>query len=125
MYIYIYIYIYIYYVCGVCVYTYVYIYIHIYAHTCIYIYTYIQKYIAAAWELLSIPTQSPEIVARFPLAFTRYSFTLRLLCTNQPFFHSTRPLALPTLVQYYSTTVGQYMTPLRHPVCISYTVQYW
>jgi len=33
------------------------------------------------------------------LAFTRYSFTSRLLCTNQPSFHSRRLPALPTLVQ--------------------------
>ena len=45
------------------------------------------------------------------LAFTRYSFTSRLLCTNQPSFHSPRPPALPTLMQYYCATIGQYMTP--------------
>ena len=45
------------------------------------------------------------------LAFvTRYCFTSRLLCTNQPSFHSPRPPALPTLVQYYCTTIGQYTT---------------
>ena len=41
------------------------------------------------------------------LAFTRYSFTSRLLCTNRPSFHPPRPPALPTLVQYYCTIVGQ------------------
>jgi len=46
------------------------------------------------------------------LAFTRYSFTSRLLCTNQPSFHSPRPPALSTLVQYYCTIIGQYSTPL-------------
>ena len=46
------------------------------------------------------------------LAFTRYSFTSRLLCTNQASFHSPRPPALPTLLQYYCTILGQYTTPL-------------
>jgi len=46
------------------------------------------------------------------LAFTRYSFTSRLLRTNQPSFDSPRPPALPTLVQYYCTILGQYTTPL-------------
>jgi len=30
---------------------------------------------------------------------------------NQPSVHSPRPPALPTLVQYYCTIIGQYMTP--------------
>jgi len=42
------------------------------------------------------------------LAFPRYSFTSGLMCTNQPSFNSPRPPALPTLVQYYCTTTGQY-----------------
>jgi len=46
------------------------------------------------------------------LAFARYSFTSRLLCTNQPSFHSPRPPALPTLMQYYWTIVGQYTPSL-------------
>jgi len=46
------------------------------------------------------------------LAFTRYWFTLRLVCTNQPSFHSPRLPALPTLVQHYCTIIGQYTTPL-------------
>jgi len=46
------------------------------------------------------------------LPFTRYSFTSRLLRTNQPSLHSSRPPALPTLVQYYSTIIRQYTTPL-------------
>jgi len=36
----------------------------------------------------------------------------RLLCTNQPSFHSPRPPALPTLLQYYCMIIGQYKTPL-------------
>ena len=33
------------------------------------------------------------------LAFTKYSFTSSRLCTNQSSFHSSRPPALPTLLQ--------------------------
>ena len=52
------------------------------------------------------------------LAFTRYLFTSRLVCRNQPSFHPPRPPALPTLVQYYCTIIGQYTTPLPTPrVC--------
>jgi len=45
------------------------------------------------------------------LVFTKYSFSWRLLCTNQPPFYSPRPPALPTLVQYHCTAVGEYTTP--------------
>jgi len=45
------------------------------------------------------------------LAFTRYPFASRCSCRNQPPFHSLLPPALPTLVQYYCTTIGQYTTP--------------
>ena len=44
-------------------------------------------------------TRSKEYLVEANLAYTRYSFTSRLLCTNQPSFHSPRPPALPTLVQ--------------------------
>ena len=57
-----------------------------------------------------------------PLAFTRYSFAYKLLCTNQPSYHFPRPPALPTLVQYYCTTIGQYTTPL--PTCRLYTIHH-
>ena len=46
------------------------------------------------------------------LAFTRDSFTSRLLCTNQQSFHSPRLPALPTLVQYDYTILEQYTTSL-------------
>jgi len=46
------------------------------------------------------------------LAFTRYSFTSRVLRTNQPSFHSRRLSALPTLVQYCCTIIRQYKAPL-------------
>jgi len=57
------------------------------------------------------------------IRLTRYSFTLRLLCTNQPSFHSPRPPALSTLVQYYCTIIGQYSTPFQPPICMLYTTQ--
>jgi len=45
------------------------------------------------------------------IAFTRYSFTSRLLFTNHPSFHPPRQTSLPTLVQYHCTIIGQYTTP--------------
>jgi len=45
------------------------------------------------------------------LSFTRYCFIPRLLCMNQPSFQSPLPPALPALVQYYCTIIGQYTTP--------------
>ena len=60
--------------------------------------------------------------AQWGLAFTRYSFTSRLLCTNRFIYHSPRPPALPTLVQYYCTTIGQYTTPL--PTSRLYTIHH-
>jgi len=56
------------------------------------------------------------------LAFTRYSFTSKLSCTNHPSFHSPRPPALPTLMQYYCTHIGRYMTPL--PTSRSYAIHH-
>jgi len=50
------------------------------------------------------------------LAFTRYSFTLRLLCTNQSSLYCLPPLALPTIVQYYCTYIAQHTTPPRPPL---------
>jgi len=36
-----------------------------------------------------------------------------------------RPPALPTLVQNLCTNIGKYMTLLRSPLCMLYTMQYW
>jgi len=59
------------------------------------------------------------------LAFTRYSFSLGLLCTNQPSCYCPHPPALPALLQYYCTTIAQCTTPPRLPCCMPYTIQYW
>jgi len=53
-----------------------------------------------------------QVLSHCHLAITRYSFTSRLLCTNQPSFYSRRLPVLPNLVQYYCTIIGQYTTPL-------------
>jgi len=45
------------------------------------------------------------------LASTRYSFTLRLLCTNQSSLNFPRPSALRTLLHSYRTTFAQYKNP--------------
>ena len=58
----------------------------------------------------------------FDLAFTRYCFTSSRLCTSQSSCHSSGPPALPTLLQYYCTAIGQYTTLPRSPFCISNTI---
>jgi len=45
------------------------------------------------------------------LAFTRYSFTSSRLCTNRSSSYSSHPPALPTLLQYFCTTIRQYTNP--------------
>ena len=35
------------------------------------------------------------------------------------------PLAKPTLLQYYYTTIAQYTPSYRPPFCMPYTIQYW
>jgi len=58
------------------------------------------------------------------MAFTRYSFTHRLLCMNQTSLYSSRPPALATPLRYYCTTIGQYTSPPPTPLlhAIHYTV---
>ena len=59
------------------------------------------------------------------LAFTRYGFTSRLLCTNQSSVYCPLPPALRALLQYYCTSMEQYTTPPRPTFCMAYTIQYW
>ena len=60
------------------------------------------------------------------LAFTRYSFTSRFLCTNQSSLYPPPPLALPTPLQYYCTDIAQNTTLPPTPVLFKpYTIQYW
>jgi len=79
---------------------------------CIYIYTYTQRVEQRRRRSLAYSFVTPRRPVARNLAFTRYSFTSRLLCTNQPSFPSHRLPALPTLVQYYCTIIGQYTSPL-------------
>ena len=59
------------------------------------------------------------------LAFTRYSFASRLLCTNQPSLSCPpSPLAFPTRLQHSCNTLAQSSTPLRLLVVMSYIVHY-
>jgi len=55
------------------------------------------------------------------LAYTRYSLTSNCFCTNKSSFHSAGPPALPTLLQFYCTTVGQYTTPPHPPFSMCHT----
>ena len=59
------------------------------------------------------------------LAFTRYCFTSSRECTNQSSFYSSGPPALPTLLQYYCTAIGQYPTPHPTPLVHAIHIQYW
>jgi len=59
--------------------------------------------------------------ARHVLAFTRYCFTLRLLCINQASSHCPLPPALPALLQYYCTSIAQYT---MHPRPLVYVMHY-
>jgi len=54
------------------------------------------------------------------LTSTRYGCTSSRLCTNQSPFHSSGPRALATLLQYYCTAIGLYMTP--HPTPVVYAI---
>jgi len=60
----------------------------------------------------------------YGLAFTRYAFASRLLCTNQSSFYCPPPPAFPTRLQYDCNTIAHYSTPLRSPVFMPCTIQY-
>jgi len=59
------------------------------------------------------------------LALTRYCFTSKLyqrfiVGVNHPFI-APPPLANPTLLQYYCTTIAQYTPPPTDPFCVCHT----
>ena len=60
-----------------------------------------------------------------PFAFTRYCLTLKLVCASQSSYYCPPPLALPTLLQYYCTSIAQYATPPTPRVCATHHIQYW
>ena len=76
-------------------------------------------------SVFTLPTLRYDLSPGSILAFIRYSFTSRLLCINHPCFHSPRPPAFPTLMQYYCTIIGQYTTPLPTSRLLLHTIQYW
>ena len=99
-----------------CIYVYMYIYIQ-------YIYIYIGSPYSIQWTPPGITTAlcAPSGIGDhddLSLAFTRYAFTSRVLCTNQRSFSPPRPPALFTLVQYYCAIGGQYTTPLATLACV-------
>jgi len=81
--------------------------------------------IAMSVSMKRVPQRGWARRAGRRLAFTRYSFTSSRLCTNQSSFQLSGPPALTILLQYYCTTIGQYTTPPRPPLCMPYTLQYW
>jgi len=60
-------------------------------------------------------------------AFTRYSSTSRLLCTNQSSSCCPPPTHLhcPHYYTNHCTAFAPYTTTPRPPMCIPYTIQYW
>ena len=104
MYVYTYIYIYIYMYMYMHIYKYLYIYISIYQTVDIYIYIYAYMYHTCT------------------LAFTRYCFTASRVCANQSSFHLSGPPALPALLQYRCTAIGQCRTP--HPTPLVYAIHH-
>jgi len=52
------------------------------------------------------------------LAFTRYCFASKLHCGSLSSLYPPTPLAKPTLLQYYCTTIGQYTPSYRPPFCM-------
>jgi len=98
-----------------CIYMHVYIYIHIYTY----------MYICLVRLAADLAGGSTCLWRCWELAFTRYSFTSKRLCTNPSSFYRLPPRAMPTLLQYDCATIAQYMTPIRPPLCMPYTIQYW
>jgi len=62
-------------------------------------------------KAMLLPYPTPHMNEVQWLAFTRWCLTSSRVCTNQSFFHSSGPPALPTVLQYYCTTIAQYTTP--------------
>jgi len=60
---------------------------------------------------------SPQVPGLYKIVFTS-----RMLCKNQPSFHSPSPSALPTLLQYYCTAIAQYTTP--PPTTLLYAIHH-
>ena len=59
------------------------------------------------------------------VAFTRYCFTLQLLCGRPSSFYCPLPPAVPALLQYCCTSIAHDTTPPRPHLCMLYTIQYW
>jgi len=69
------------------------------------------------------PPTLHSVILQGSLAFTRYCFTLHLLCGRQSSFSCRLPPALPALLQYYCTYVARYDAPPAPPVyAIHYTI---
>ena len=65
-------------------------------------------------------------VRRILLAFTRYSFTSRLLCTKQLYpFLPPAYLHCPPWCNTIARLLDSIRFPFQPPVCLLYTIQYW
>ena len=103
----------------ICIYMYICIHIHIRIYTCTYLHIHIHRY-TCKYSYISYNS-----FVRPKLAFTRYSFTSKLLCTSPPSFDYPRPPTMPTQLQYYCNTLAQYTTLPRPSLCVPYTILYW
>jgi len=72
---------------------------------------------AGTLEPASWSPRTPSLQLR-SLAFTRYYFAAKLYCGSPSFLYSPSPLAKPTLLLYYCTTIGHYTPSYRPPFCM-------
>jgi len=85
-----------------------------------------------AWELLRRTGHlSPEGESRRARTSALSVGLYKIFVRSKAFLHYPIILALPppsallTLLQYYCTTIAQYTTPTRPPLCLQYTIQHW
>jgi len=59
------------------------------------------------------------------LTFTRYRFTLRLLCGSQSFLYRPLPVHCPHCCNTIARLLRKIRRPPRPLLCMLYTIQYW
>ena len=60
-----------------------------------------------------------------PLGLYQIFVYFKALCTFESSLSCPSPSALPTVMQYYCTTIAQYMIPPQPPLCMPYTIHNW
>jgi len=101
---------------------YIYIYItYLDNYACIPMYIYVSTSKGDTYHVAQVGVYGHNAL----LAFTRYSFTSRLLCTNLTSLGPTRPTASATLLQCCFASVEQYSTLSRPPFYMLFNIQDW